>query len=225
MKIQLKWKRYKNGWYAGRYNNPEDAPDWLRAGHQSIRYKAGVLRISALPTAPVSDIALNGVSVSMTCFPRRRYWQAANIASDTERRLLGESPPATTQADPETLVSSLRAAGIGLNVVFLDARYRVTDRATLTQILVAVRPQMAKPYIPDHRDCDNYAALFAGIMGVEYGISCGLVLDTSSAHAYNVVWCMDNGEITPVVVEPQVCMVVKPGTPTHTARCGHVLIL
>ena len=63
-------------------------------------------------------------------------------------------------------------------------------------------------YIPERRDCDDYAIIAKGVLAYEgFGNAIGLVIDYTKAHAYNCYWWLqDDGKIVLRKIEPQVPM-------------------
>ena len=86
--------------------------------------------------------------------------------------------------------------------VALDNKYWVTTLDDLREI-VSRDWTRHRRYISERFDCDNFALHFAARMNVMYGLnSCGIVVDYTSAHAYNLCVVAD-GNLRKVIVEPQ----------------------
>ena len=88
----------------------------------------------------------------------------------------------------------------GVSRTPLDNKYWTCSEADFNKI-VAHDPTDDKGYAADRFDCDNFSFTFKARVGRQYGINAiGVVIDYSSAHAYNVVVFLDG---TAKIFEPQ----------------------
>ena len=78
-------------------------------------------------------------------------------------------------------------------------------------------------YVAERSDCDNFAAVFAGLAATRYGVNtAGLVLDSAGKHAYNLIVGGRPGELEARAFEPQSDMFVEMGTKPYNAESGYV---
>lgn len=91
--------------------------------------------------------------------------------------------------------------------MLLDSHYICPTRDLWNQVFNDCNEIMAQ-YIPEYRDCDDYAMYMKGFASIKWGVNgSGVVLDVAGSHAYNGVVVWDPGSTPAVaihVVEPQV---------------------
>lgn len=88
--------------------------------------------------------------------------------------------------------------------ILLDSKYLVVGYETWLNIIS--RNQVDKrTYKPQHFDCDDFAKIMYAYSSKEFEVNtCGLVLDWSGRHAYNLIICLDpQGELRLTFFEPQ----------------------
>ena len=100
----------------------------------------------------------------------------------------------------DSALGKLPGYGNGVSRVNLDNKYWVCSEADFDKV-IAHDPTDAKRYAADRFDCDNFSFTFKARVGRQYGLNAvGVVVDWSSAHAYNLVVFLDG---TAKIFEPQ----------------------
>ena len=112
-----------------------------------------------------------------------------------------------------------------LNLQFLDGEFVVANQLLWDEI-IKKNPIDKYKYWSNVADCDNFAAGFASIVGLKRGVnSAALVCDTSSGHAYNLLFVLQkNGEIKVRGFEPQSDRFIRFGSGMYKARSGFVML-
>ena len=93
-----------------------------------------------------------------------------------------------------------------------DRYYRAAPMEQWVTML-AKADEIAYTYVPEVRDCDDYAKYLAGFISMKYAVNgLGIVMDDPAEHSYNVVLVLqDDGSVVFEVVEPQLTGVTDPG--------------
>lgn len=103
----------------------------------------------------------------------------------------------------------------------VDGKYWTVSKEEFEYLLAWDWTNQAS-HIAERRDCENYAEVVRSMFGWRLGInSVGLVLDVSSAHAYNLV-AFSNGEVG--WLEPQNDQWVQLGSGLYKLTQGSVMI-
>ena len=103
----------------------------------------------------------------------------------------------------------------------VDGRYWTVSKEEFEYLLAWDWTSQAS-YIADRRDCNRYADVVRAMFGWRLGInSVGLVLDVSSAHAYNIVVFSDGSFGW---LEPQSDQWVQLGSGLYQLTEGSVMI-
>jgi len=85
----------------------------------------------------------------------------------------------------------------------LDHYYYATDPESFRRI-VEWDWTDTRRYTTDRFDCDKFALYFKARLALDFGVNAvGVVLDYSSAHAYNLVILKSNGRTQWMLFEPQ----------------------
>ena len=91
----------------------------------------------------------------------------------------------------------------------LDRHYYATDPESFVRI-VEWDWTDTRSYTIDRFDCDKFALYFKARLALDFGVNAvGVVLDYSSAHAYNLVILKSNGKTGWLLFEPQNDMMFK----------------
>ena len=121
----------------------------------------------------------------------------------------------------EEALRGLPGYGDGVSRIQLDRRYWACSIADFDKV-VASDPTDEKTYAAGQFDCDNFSFTFKARVGRQYGINAvGVVINTSSAHAYNVVAFLDG---PPRLFEPQSDEWPELGTGDYKFESGLVII-
>jgi len=108
-----------------------------------------------------------------------------------------------TEDELNSIVNDLSTKGGLQNWLRLDDKYYTTDMDTMKQIIKWDWTDTRK-YLEDTFDCDKFATYFKSRMAIDYGINAiGIILDYSSAHAYNIIITKDSQGIRWNLYEPQ----------------------
>lgn len=139
---------------------------------------------------------------------------------------IGESRRLHSRGDVLTM---LRASCLGRLTPFVygDGTLSSLPAAVWSDILAWSDVDKCE-YIRDARTCSNFALALAGQVALRCGIDgCGVVVDGSGNHSYNVLLTHDgtSSALGIVVVEPQSDRVVSSimGTGMYAAESGYVL--
>ena len=90
-----------------------------------------------------------------------------------------------------------------LQLLVTDTTYCVQDEAGWLADFKATNSRFAR-YVPETRDCDNYAVFLAGAISMQHDVNgVAIVFDTSGKHCYNAVVVSENGKMAFRLVEPQ----------------------
>ena len=135
-------------------------------------------------------------------------WAEEHPAAWMDQVLTRALPPGVTRAWP-------------IPPGLVDGKYWTVSREEFEYLLRWDWTNQAS-YLVDRNDCDNYADVVRANFGFRLGInSVGLVLDVSSAHAYNLV-VFSNGDFG--WLEPQTDQWVQLGSGLYTLSSGLVLL-
>ena len=98
----------------------------------------------------------------------------------------------------------------GTTLKMLDKTYKVPSHKNLVQTIGSMWATQRK-YSLDQYDCENFSVWFWAWLGGLGSNACGLVLDTSGAHAYNIVVTHTDGVLKAHLLEPQTGQFVHKG--------------
>ena len=116
---------------------------------------------------------------------------------------------------------TLPGFGSGVLRIYLDNKYWVCSETDFNRV-VAPDPTDEKRYAADRFDCDNFSFTFKARIGRQFGINAvGVVIDSSSEHAYNLVVFLDG---TAKIFEPQSDEWPDLGSDYYKFESGLVLI-
>jgi hypothetical protein len=108
-----------------------------------------------------------------------------------------------TEDELNSIINDLSSKGGLQNWLRLDDKYYTTNMDTIKQIIKWDWTDTRK-YLEDTFDCDKFATYFKSRMAIDFGINAiGIVLDYSSAHAYNIIITKDNQGVKWYLYEPQ----------------------
>lgn len=112
-----------------------------------------------------------------------------------------------------------------LQIVQIDEPYFVPSRAQWKEIIDFNEVNRVS-YVNERRVCNHFAVTFKGEVSLNWGVNaCGLVIDSSSAHAYCVlIECNDGENLEVVGFEPQADRFVKVGSGNYRAGAGFILL-
>lgn len=103
----------------------------------------------------------------------------------------------------------------------LDATYYCAGPATI-QDYMAHEWGDEREYVSDRYDCENFAFRFKALADVHGFTNVGVVVDWTSAHAYNIAVFPDRD---PFLIEPQTDRTVDPGADDmHQLQDGVILL-
>lgn len=130
---------------------------------------------------------------------------------DETRAFVGDEISDVSGFDSATMVKknavgrALSKAGITIKAQYDDSEYCALDMADWRYLLKHAPAH--KPYIPNRRDCDDYARYLRAWIDWEYAVNgMGTCRDFSSTppHAYNIILVVDDdGKLDVRFVEPQ----------------------
>ncbi len=91
-----------------------------------------------------------------------------------------------------------------LQLIPTDSKFCVQNEADWLADFKATNSRFAK-YVPETRDCDNYAVFLAGAISMQHAVNgVVIVFDTSGKHSYNAVVVEGpDGTMAFRLVEPQ----------------------
>ena len=110
-----------------------------------------------------------------------------------------------------------------LQPMFLDQSYFVPTWEQWQEIISWNRSE-EPVYVPERRDCDDYAKYFAGAISLNWGVNaCGIVVDVSSAHAYCAIFIDTVEGLGVGLLEPQTDESPMIGEANYKAQSGYVI--
>jgi hypothetical protein len=110
---------------------------------------------------------------------------------------------ALTYQELNAVINDLKSKGGMIAWLPLDGTYYATDLETLKKIIDWDWTDTRK-YLVDTFDCDKFAMYFKARVSIDFGINAiGVILDYSSAHAYNLVIVKYSQGVRYYLFEPQ----------------------
>jgi hypothetical protein len=108
-----------------------------------------------------------------------------------------------TEQELSAIINDLKSKGGMVAWLRLDRAYYATDLDTFKKI-VEWDWTDTREYLFDTFDCDKFAMYFKARVSIDFGINAiGVILDYSSAHAYNLVIVKDSKGVRWYLYEPQ----------------------
>ena len=163
----------------------------LPEGDKTVWTKDGQPKVAALEKIMGKDITSDerdaawlahlhaGVSTA-------KLEMAATLAPDAD--LLQRVRAARVTVTAQAVSDALRASPLArLSLSFLDRTYTALPMEVWAEILEWSDVDRVG-YVSESRDCDNFAVALAGQVGLRFGVNgCGIVVDYSGKHAYNML--------------------------------------
>jgi hypothetical protein len=114
------------------------------------------------------------------------------------------NPVKLTESELSSVVSDIqRKTKTSNNWFRLDGNYYTVDSNTFKRIIEWDWTDTRK-YLVDLFDCDKFAMYFKSRIAIEFKINAiAVILDYSSAHAYNLVILKDGNQVKYYLYEPQ----------------------
>jgi hypothetical protein len=110
---------------------------------------------------------------------------------------------ALTDQELDAVINDLKLKSGMVVWLRLDGTYYATDLETLKRIIDWDWIDTRK-YLVDTFDCDKFAMYFKARISIDFGVNAiGVILDYSSAHAYNLVIVKDSQGVRWYLYEPQ----------------------